>query len=224
MMAGIPTFGRTAPKLDAGNFPQPVDFSLDPYVGYSYRGKPILDLAGVASHIDNGGIIKTGSKGEITYSFYDGKDLIGLYHNPVFDFGALNGLTPFTEAQKAAARTDIQLWDDLIPQHFVETDRRNADIVYANSADPAQAYAYAPGEQNHGYKFISDVFVADPAINGTNNWFTFGGYGNTTLIHETGHALGLSHPGAYNYDPAVGLTYANNAEYVQDSNQYSIMS
>ncbi len=220
----IPKFGRVPVKAADGGPAVPVDFNLDDYVGSTYRGKPILGLDGVIGHIDNGGIIKTGSKGEITYSFYDGKDLIGLYHNPVFDFGALNGLSPFFEEQKAAARAAVQLWDDLIPQHFVESTRGNADIVYANSYDPAQAYAYAPDTQHHGYKFLSDVFVADPAVNGTNAWFTYGGYGNTTLIHETGHALGLSHPGAYNYDPDVGLTYANNAEYAQDSEQYTIMS
>ena len=39
-----------------------------------------------------------------------------------------------------------------------------------------------------------------------------------------GHALGLSHPGNYNAAPGVDLTYANNAEYYQDSYQYTIMS
>ena len=50
------------------------------------------------------------------------------------------------------------------------------------------------------------------------------GYGDTTLIHELGHSLGLSHPGAYNYDPNVTQDYAGLAEYAQDSTQYSIMS
>ena len=34
------------------------------------------------------------------------------------------------------------------------------------------------------------------ACNWINDWFDYGRYGNTTLIHELGHALGLSHPGA----------------------------
>jgi serralysin len=61
-------------------------------------------------------------------------------------------------------------------------------------------------------------------VNWTNSWFGFNGYGKTTLVHELGHTLGLSHPGAYNYDPDLDLTYSNYAEYAQDSEQYTIMS
>jgi serralysin len=45
-----------------------------------------------------------------------------------------------------------------------------------------------------------------------------------TLAHEIGHALGLSHPGAYNAAPGVSITYPVNAEYYQDNRVYSIMS
>jgi len=43
-------------------------------------------------------------------------------------------------------------------------------------------------------------------------------------MHEIGHALGLSHPGAYNAQKGVTLTYSQNAEYYQDSLEYTIMS
>ena len=43
-------------------------------------------------------------------------------------------------------------------------------------------------------------------------------------MHEIGHALGMSHPGDYDAAPDVDLTYADNAEYYQDSLQYTIMS
>ena len=97
-----------------------------------------------------------------------------------------------------------------------------AQIVYANSYDPSQAYSYYPTTYQQGYKFPSDVFTATPAINGSNAWLKYGGYGVTTLIHETGHAIGLSHPGNYNGSGAID--YATQAEYAQDSNQYSVMS
>ncbi len=44
------------------------------------------------------------------------------------------------------------------------------------------------------------------------------------MAHEIGHAIGLSHPGAYNAGPGVQITYATHAEYIEDSSQYTIMS
>lgn len=199
----------------------PMSFNLDDYVGATYRGKPVIGLDGVIDHIDSGRT-ETVNAGVITYGFLELSHLTGVYNNPNFGFTAGYGVSPFSADQRDAARTSIGMWDDLIAPTFVEKNGRGADIQFANSWDPAQAYAYYPG--NQGYQFQSDVFVADPAVNWTNKWFDFGGYGNTTLVHELGHTLGLSHPGAYNYDPALNLTYANYAEYAQDSNQYTIMS
>jgi serralysin len=222
----VPSKG--AMRIGAPDTTTPQSFSLDPYAEYTFRGKPILDLNGVIDHIATGLTIHA-SNGVITYTFLDLSHLTGLYNNPKYGFTAGVGLSPFTEDQREAAREAIALWDDLIPQSFVEKNGMGADIVFANSVDPAQAYTFYPGKQ--GWKFQGDVFVHDPATNWSNAWFTFGGYGNTTLIHELGHSLGLSHPGDYNFsddndgdgqpDP---ITYAGDAEYAQDSEQYTIMS
>jgi serralysin len=200
----------------------PADFNLDDYVGYTWSDKPIIDLDGVESHLDTG-LTAPVHNGVITYSFTDLSHLTGLYNNPNYGFAAPNGFSPFSDEQRDQARDAVQLWDDLVAPTFVETNGVGADIQFANSYDPAQAYSYYPGN-NSGHKYHSDVFVADPSLNPTNVWFGPNGYGATTLVHELGHTLGLSHPGAYNYDPNLDLTYANYAEYAQDSNQYSIMS
>lgn len=198
---------------------EPNSISLDPAAGGTYLGKPILGFEGIISQIDSGRTMRVTSD-VITYTFLDLNHLIGIYNNKNFGFTAAYGLSPFSEAQRTAARDAVTLWDDLIPQTFKESKGLGADIQFSNSLDPGQAYAYYPTKQ--GWKFQSDVFIADPEYNVTNKWFSPGGYGNTTLQHELGHTLGLSHPGAYN--GAGATTYAAQAEYAQDSMQYSIMS
>lgn len=51
-----------------------------------------------------------------------------------------------------------------------------------------------------------------------------GGYSFFAILHEIGHAVGLSHPGLYNAAPGVNITYAANAQFTQDTHQYSVMS
>jgi serralysin len=123
----------------------------------------------------------------------------------------------------------MTLWDDLIPQTFVEKNGVGSDILFMNTTTgPAQAWAYYPsgtGGKYSQYKHISsDVWTADPTANWTNQWLNYSGYGWTTIVHESGHTLGLSHPGPYNFGPNFSATYENSAVYAQDTRQYSIMS
>jgi hypothetical protein len=210
-------------------------------VGTTVRGNPVLphgaNVPGTVTwQIDSGWTLNVGSDGIITYGFFDGKHAVGLNNNP--NFGEGKGYSPFTEAQKAAAKIAIANWDELIAPDFVEVKGPGAsevsktDILLANTTTgPAQAWAYYGGYDRQ-YKNVSgDVWIADPRVNGSNNQFLPGQYGLQTLNHELGHSLGLSHPGTYNFSDDVDgipgpdpITYEGDAQYFQDSHQFSIMS
>ena len=198
-------------------------FLLEDYAGIAtYRGKIIADHDRIIEQIDSGRTIQTGGN-TISFGFLEKDHTLGVFNNPNYGFTQPNGYTPFSEAQKEATRESMALWDDLIPQDIIEKHGANgADILFANTTTgPAQAAAYYPG---NGQKYKGDIWVATPEVNWTNDWLGFNGYGATTIIHEAGHALGLSHPGAYNFGPGFSVNYTNGAEYAQDSEQYSIMS
>jgi len=44
------------------------------------------------------------------------------------------------------------------------------------------------------------------------------------LVHEIGHAIGMAHPGDYDAGDGRRITYADDAEYYQDTVQYTVMS
>ncbi|MEO7178952.1 MAG: hypothetical protein ABIW83_08915, partial [Allosphingosinicella sp.] len=207
-------------------------FRLTDYAGIAtYRGKPIYNQQQVINQIDSG-TRQPASNGTITFSFLDGPTAIGLYNSPKYQALGVTenfGYSELSAAEKAVARQAMVLWDDLIPQKIVEKNGNGADIQFANTTTgPAQAHAYYPG---NGAKILGDVWTADPSVNWTNAWLQYDGYGRTTLIHESGHALGLSHPGNYNFGADTNgdgvpdpITYAASAFYAQDSQQYTIMS
>jgi hypothetical protein len=243
--------GALTPLTDAAGFNAGFDWEtssglpthVQDLVGTEVRDKPVLpeggNVPGTVSWQIDAGWAQDVSDGVITFGFFDGQHAVGLNNNP--SFGEGKGYTPFTEAQKVAARAAIQNWDDLIAAHFVEVQQgpgvstwaqNTTDILLANTfTGPAQAWTYYPG-YSHQYQRISgDVWVADPRINSSNLQFRPGEYGLQTLNHELGHALGLSHPGDYNFgDDTDGdgvadpITYTGDAFYFQDSNQFTIMS
>ena len=108
------------------------------------------------------------------------------------------------------------------PTVTLATDSLTADIKYSNTTtNIGYAQAYFPGSGSaSGSVWFNPNYGAS---SGTNNLVTptAGQWGFAAYIHETGHAFGLDHPGTYN---GGSPTYANDALFMQDSQQYTIMS
>ena len=92
---------------------------------------------------------------------------------------------------------------------------------YTSFTDGAGAYAFYPGS-TAANSTAGDVRLNTTAVSTTS--LPTGSYSYFAILHETGHAVGLSHPGLYNAAPGVNITYATHAQFVQDSHQYSVMS
>jgi len=183
--------------------------------------KPVFNASQIIRQLtaaDDGRPNFWGPKAFISYAIPDAA--------PPSAHGESAGFVPMTPFMKSQTRLAFELWDDLIKGDLVEVSSREADITFALSTKtvggPA-AYALSHATNRGDYNLVSsvDIWIHPDFSGGMNNRsFAFGEYGFTTAVHEVGHALGLWHPGHYN----GRADYARDAEYAQDTRQYSIMS
>ena len=138
-----------------------------------------------------------------------------------------------TAAQQIAAAYALTNYSSVANITFAKQDNGtgfsdHATILigaYTSASDGAGAFANYPGTQPGSR---ADASVAGDMWMNTNsvsaNTLPYGSYSQFVFLHELGHAMGLAHPGDYNAAPGVSITYANNAQFVQDSSQFTVMS
>ncbi|MGH7063783.1 MAG: M10 family metallopeptidase, partial [Stellaceae bacterium] len=161
--------------------------------------------------------------------------------------GENSGLVAMTATERSSAAYAFSLWQDLIPVDLVQIASSSADITLNLSASandgssPLGKSSYTHpdlrtlsgqpdqifGEQIWIGAQFGEIF--DPKTNKLvtptdDAYYFLGSYSILNMVHEIGHALGLSHPDTYDVSNGQKLGYNNNATYSGDFRQYSIMS
>lgn len=118
----------------------------------------------------------------------DGRWLISYNFMSAAESGpeqAQSGFQALSEGQRAAVRQALDTIGAYINVHFVEV-AENGDLSYGRTEMPDGVGAYS-------YPTLGDIYFDREQ----SDWSP-GSWQYQTILHETGHILGLEHPGDYN--------------------------
>lgn len=152
---------------------------------------------------------------DFTYSFPTSASFYTGLGGGAYGSGEQNaGFKAFNAIQQAATTSILNMYSQVANVTFTlitESTGQSATLRYAGSSQPSTAWGYFPSTSPEG---------GDAWFNSTGSWYTnpiIGNYGYLTIIHETGHLLGLKHPhessGLFNAVPVSA-----------DSLEYTVMS
>ena len=133
---------------------------------------------------------------------------------------AEKGLTFFSSSQQNDTMQALETWSDTANILFTPVDPgEEADIyVYAMIFEGAADASSTGIDSSHGSRIaFNTVGNAWPDLQP-------GTFGFHAMIHESGHSLGLTHPGDYDAGDDEPPTYEDDADYVEDTIMYSVMS
>jgi Ca2+-binding RTX toxin-like protein len=188
----------------------------------------------------------TGSFGDGTTRSWAGTGAIA-YVIPDTPYASGSGEIPYqldmTALMKDRARLAFELWDDLIARDLTETTTPAGNQIQFSYATRTYdgSGTLTTGGGTYARAFLTTSGTGPYGTTNSNinrqeiwlnsNWTThdtdadmvFGSYGFITYLHEIGHTLGLSHPGTYNAGGGP-ITYGSNAEYLEDTRRYTVMS
>lgn len=145
-------------------------------------------LSANTANIDLVNKVKTAT---ITYSFYDSNNTPAYSDYSNINLGETPRSIPFTDSEKITTRAVLNELSTLLDINFKEVLPGQGLIRYNHANMSISGYANYPNQ----FKGYENVFISDKYKD--NSIFI------SILLHETGHALGLKHPG--NYDSSGGI-------------------
>ena len=185
-------------------------------IAASLRTKLDLDLSMMSGAID-------------TRAYWTGTRSTGVTVSFAFRdtyAGNLTNFTPMSAAEQTAVLDIFAQISEMTGLTFRQVNpggtSNDAAILLANysASDGTGGHASYPGSTD-ATSSSGDIWMnttpSDTAIT-PGSWFYM------ALMHEIGHAIGLSHPGQYNAGVGASISYDASTQFVQDTLQYSVMS